>query len=215
MTMPSRNLRWRANAARLVWTCSASSRVGTRMSACTVLGGHGARAAAIFCRSGRPNAAVLPVPVCAIAIRSRPPSRIGIALAWMGVGVSKFSERKARRMGSESPNASKEIPVKSQISVAAGAGQGSRLADSASAAAQSERTGFVDERGTEEPQGGPARSPALLMWAPLAPTRRAMSSAAPAGLGQLNTLPPGAARFAWGGITAGVWSRTCRNRRLG
>ena len=39
--------------------------------------------------SGRAKAAVLPVPVCACPIRSRPASRSGIARAWIGVGASK------------------------------------------------------------------------------------------------------------------------------
>jgi hypothetical protein len=37
------------------------------------------------CSSGRVKAAVLPVPVCAAPITSRPASTIGIALAWIGV----------------------------------------------------------------------------------------------------------------------------------
>ena len=40
-----------------------------------------------FCRMGSAKAAVLPVPVCAPAIRSQPSSTIGMACAWMGVGV--------------------------------------------------------------------------------------------------------------------------------
>ena len=39
----------------------------------------------IFCSSGSEKAAVLPVPVCAAPITSRPASTIGIALAWIGV----------------------------------------------------------------------------------------------------------------------------------
>ena len=37
------------------------------------------------CSSGIVNAAVLPVPVCAAPMMSRPASTIGIALAWIGV----------------------------------------------------------------------------------------------------------------------------------
>jgi hypothetical protein len=37
---------------------------------------------------GSTNAAVLPVPVCAIPSRSLPSSRIGIDCAWIGVGVA-------------------------------------------------------------------------------------------------------------------------------
>jgi hypothetical protein len=39
----------------------------------------------IFCSSGIVKAAVLPVPVCAAPMMSRPASTMGIALAWMGV----------------------------------------------------------------------------------------------------------------------------------
>ena len=74
----------------LLATWSASSRVGASTSART-----GWRAGdmlrfsclSIFCSSGIENAAVLPVPVCATPITSRPASTIGIALAWMGVMV--------------------------------------------------------------------------------------------------------------------------------
>ncbi len=60
--------------------CMASSRVGARTSACAVLGA--ARSAPITpCRIGRPNAAVLPVPVCARPRTSRPFSAWGMALS--------------------------------------------------------------------------------------------------------------------------------------
>ena len=39
----------------------------------------------IFCSSGSVKAAVLPVPVWAAPITSRPDRTMGIALAWMGV----------------------------------------------------------------------------------------------------------------------------------
>ena len=39
----------------------------------------------IFCSSGIENAAVLPVPVWAAPMTSRPASTIGMALAWIGV----------------------------------------------------------------------------------------------------------------------------------
>ncbi len=74
----------------LLATWSASSRVGASTSART-----GWRAGdmlefsclSIFCSSGSEKAAVLPVPVCAAPITSRPASTIGIALAWIGVMV--------------------------------------------------------------------------------------------------------------------------------
>ena len=48
------------------------------------------------CSMGRPNAAVLPVPVCANPMRSAPSSRLGMARRWMGVGVSIPRSAKAR-----------------------------------------------------------------------------------------------------------------------
>ena len=58
--------------AKLSSICSASSRVGVRMSA--RMGRPGARDAASRCKMGSANAAVLPVPVCAQPSRSRPAS---------------------------------------------------------------------------------------------------------------------------------------------
>ena len=65
-------------------TCSASSRVGSRISE----RGMRARAREPFrmSSSGRVNEAVLPVPVCATPSTSRPASTNGIACAWIGVG---------------------------------------------------------------------------------------------------------------------------------
>ncbi len=57
------------------WICSASSRVGARISARTPRPGWVARC----CRIGSMNAAVLPVPVWAIPIRSRPVRMGGMA----------------------------------------------------------------------------------------------------------------------------------------
>ena len=66
-------------------TCSASSRVGSRIR----LRGMRARARLPDRMSsiGRVNPAVLPVPVCAQPSRSRPISTQGIAWRWIGVGV--------------------------------------------------------------------------------------------------------------------------------
>src|SRR2546426_2130625 len=47
---------------------------------------------------GIANAAVLPVPVCAWANRSRPAWRIGMARVWTGVGAMKPSSSIAREM---------------------------------------------------------------------------------------------------------------------
>ncbi len=65
-------------------TCSASSRVGSRMSE------RGMRALAReplrMSIIGRVKPAVLPVPVCAQPRTSRPISTMGIACCWIGVG---------------------------------------------------------------------------------------------------------------------------------
>ena len=65
-------------------TCSASSRVGSRIR----LRGMRARAREPDRMSsiGRVKPAVLPVPVCAVPITSRPISTKGIACSWIGVG---------------------------------------------------------------------------------------------------------------------------------
>src|SRR3712207_1672290 len=69
----------------------ASSRVGVRTSAWTCRS-SGSMAAS----SGRPNAAVLPVPVWATPVMSRPDSRAGIASAWIGDGTVKPRSATAR-----------------------------------------------------------------------------------------------------------------------
>ena len=71
--------------SKLSSTCAASSRVGSRISV------RGMRARARPCSSmvsiGSTNAAVLPVPVCAMPSTSRRASTWGIACSWIGVGV--------------------------------------------------------------------------------------------------------------------------------
>src|SRR5690625_5788298 len=62
-------------------TCMASSRVGASTRPWTSRT-DGSTAAS----SGSPNAAVLPVPVCATPITSRPSSSEGIACSWIGEG---------------------------------------------------------------------------------------------------------------------------------
>ena len=65
--------------------CRASSLVGARMSARGLCGlGFGLLASAWSV--GRRNAAVFPVPVCAIPIMSCWFSAWGIACSWIGVG---------------------------------------------------------------------------------------------------------------------------------
>jgi len=71
----------------LAQTCSASSRVGTSTRARTELLATGAPVVASSWSSGSANPAVLPVPVCAAAIRSRPARMAGIACVCTGVGV--------------------------------------------------------------------------------------------------------------------------------
>ena len=67
-------------------TCIASSRVGTSTSADGCF--RSLPPSAMRWSIGSANAAVLPVPVAAWPIRSRPVSSAGIASAWMGVGSS-------------------------------------------------------------------------------------------------------------------------------
>ena len=71
----------RLSISSATWT--QSSRVGVRTSACT----HRA-AGSTFSTIGIPNAAVLPVPVCAWPMRSSPSLSGGIACAWTSVGVT-------------------------------------------------------------------------------------------------------------------------------
>ncbi|SIT40551.1 hypothetical protein BN2476_240223 [Paraburkholderia piptadeniae] len=56
---------------------------------------------------GSEKPAVLPVPVCAAPITSRPSSTTGIALAWIGVGVVYPCSAMALRMSAWRPNWSK------------------------------------------------------------------------------------------------------------
>ncbi len=74
-------------------TCTHSSRVGVRTSAWTCM-----LEGSIFSTIGIPNAAVLPVPVCAWPMRSSPRRRGGMERAWTSVGVSKPIRSMARAM---------------------------------------------------------------------------------------------------------------------
>ncbi|CFN63331.1 Uncharacterised protein [Bordetella pertussis] len=75
----------RRASRRSSWaTWSASSRVGQSTSACGAR-----RLTSRFCSTPRPNAAVLPLPVLACAIRSRPSRMSGRLCAWIGVICSK------------------------------------------------------------------------------------------------------------------------------
>ena len=71
-------------------TWIASSRVGVRISARTgwrAGDGLALASGASFCRIGSAKPAVLPVPVWAPPMTSRPARMTGIACAWIGVGV--------------------------------------------------------------------------------------------------------------------------------
>lgn len=59
------------------------------------------------CRIGSANASVLPEPVCAPPITSRPSRIAGIVAAWMGVGVVIDSIFSARTSVCEMPSAAK------------------------------------------------------------------------------------------------------------
>ena len=76
--------------ANVSWICMASSRVGlktmARMPGNAVLLGLRSRC---DWRMGSTNASVLPVPVCAVATKSRPSSAGSMASSWMGVGWTK------------------------------------------------------------------------------------------------------------------------------
>jgi hypothetical protein len=72
-------------------TCAASSRVGVRISARIGMRPRASRTAGLAisrCSIGSVKPAVLPVPVCAPPIRSAPDRMVGMACAWIGVGVS-------------------------------------------------------------------------------------------------------------------------------
>src|SRR5690625_6698951 len=83
-------------------TCMASSRVGASTRPWTSRT-DGSTAAS----SGSPNAAVLPVPVCATPITSRPSSSEGIACSWIGEGEVNPSASTALRSASGRSRASK------------------------------------------------------------------------------------------------------------
>ena len=79
--------------------CRASSRVGEMTRAKSGCGLSSRR-----CSTGRPNAAVLPEPVSASPMMSRPCSAHGIASHWMGDGALKPSALHASQSGSASPS---------------------------------------------------------------------------------------------------------------
>src|SRR5438105_11850242 len=91
--------------SRNAFVCSAISRVGERISPRTP------RPCVRRSASGRTNAAVLPEPVCARPMTSRPERATGITSAWMGVGYSKPILRTTSRMAALSPSESNGLSV--------------------------------------------------------------------------------------------------------
>ena len=83
-----------ARATLLSWICSASSRVGARISVRV----WRSLPSVSRSRMGRRKAAVLPVPVWARPMRSRPSSASGMARSWIGVGWVKPACWTAARM---------------------------------------------------------------------------------------------------------------------
>jgi len=81
--------------------CIASSLVGHSTTACKCL-----FAGSTCCKSGIPNAAVLPVPVCACPIISFPSSITGIAAFWIGDIYSNPISETALNIFSSRPESS-------------------------------------------------------------------------------------------------------------
>jgi hypothetical protein len=69
--------------------------------------------------AGSPKAAVLPVPVCAWATRSRPARATGIACSWMGLGTLNPAAVIPSMMAGLRPN-----PAKPEAGSAAGVSAG-------------------------------------------------------------------------------------------
>ncbi len=93
--------------------CTASSRVGARISARVVLARRLVPSAMIFDRIGSAKAAVLPEPVWAMPKMSRPSSCGGIAWTWIGFGSVKPAAWVALSSAPEIPSAAK--PVSSAV----------------------------------------------------------------------------------------------------
>ena len=88
-------------------TCSASSRVGSRMIACTNL----SSALTMPFANGMPNAAVFPDPVRDCTIRSRPAVISGNVAACTGIGSVKPISSTARRTSACRPSSANEGPL--------------------------------------------------------------------------------------------------------
>src|SRR5256885_1473802 len=84
------------------WTCIASSRVGVTISARGAPAGVNRSLSPSSVRaSARPNATVLPEPVCADTRTSRTSTSGAMTAAWTGVGVTKPRAASARRRAGE------------------------------------------------------------------------------------------------------------------
>ena len=82
-----------ASFSNIFWVCSASSRVGSRISA--RVPDFGACVASNLSSTGNTKAAVLPLPVLAETIRSLPVNATGMACAWTSVASVKPSFSRA------------------------------------------------------------------------------------------------------------------------
>src|ERR1035441_10377863 len=87
-------------------TCTASTRVGQRMSTCTAR-----NCGSVFSMAGMANAAVLPEPVCDWPTTSRPAIRKGMASAWIGAAFSKPSLSTALSNPSDRPSSENSFGV--------------------------------------------------------------------------------------------------------
>ena len=88
-------------------TCSASSRVGSRMIACTNL----SSAMTMPLANGMPNAAVLPDPVRDCTIRSRPGMISGNVAACTGMGSENPISSTARMTSACRPSSANDGPL--------------------------------------------------------------------------------------------------------
>src|SRR5947209_1452191 len=91
----TRQLRVGASLRASSATCTTSSRVGARIMAW----GPGSLRSRHLSRNGSRKAAVLPVPVWAWPITSRPSRACGIRAAWIGVGWTYSARSRAARIG--------------------------------------------------------------------------------------------------------------------
>src|SRR5690606_12971187 len=111
-TCTTRTLRCRAAVVRSPATCTASSRVGATTSACGLpASGRESQPSSpgptTRSSSGIPKPGVLPVPVLAGPVVSRPARATGRVSAWIGNGWVMPTSASARTIGSETPRSAK------------------------------------------------------------------------------------------------------------